>query len=137
MLAHFEMDCGDRRRLLLRGVLADAAIPSTSRIHLWNPRWPPHAKFHNGQTMMMASFRHTLADPAVRRASAQDAMVSRHYGGRLALLAWAGTGRGSMLPLLHRPDLCSSFRPGRRRRLPSGPSPSFHCRRVPKFERGR
>ena len=35
------------------GVLADAIIPQTARQHLRNPAWPPHAKFHNGQTMLM------------------------------------------------------------------------------------
>jgi hypothetical protein len=35
------------------GVVADAVIPFTARQHLWNPRWPPHAKFHNCQTMVM------------------------------------------------------------------------------------
>ena len=35
------------------GVLFDAVIPATSRQHLWNPAWPPHAKFHNAQTMVM------------------------------------------------------------------------------------
>ena len=35
------------------GLFADAIVPSTSKQHLWNPRWPPHAKFHNGQTMLM------------------------------------------------------------------------------------
>jgi hypothetical protein len=35
------------------GVVADALVPGTARQHLWNPRWPPHAKFHNGQTMTM------------------------------------------------------------------------------------
>ncbi len=35
------------------GFVADALVPATSKQHLWNPRWPPHAKFHNGQTMLM------------------------------------------------------------------------------------
>jgi hypothetical protein len=35
------------------GLVADAIVPSTAKQHLWNPRWPPHAKFHNGQTMVM------------------------------------------------------------------------------------
>ncbi|WP_158822489.1 DUF6640 family protein [Granulicella sp. S156] len=35
------------------GFVADAIAPSVSKQHLWNPRWPPHAKFHNGRTMTM------------------------------------------------------------------------------------
>ncbi len=35
------------------GLVADALVPATAKQHLWNPRWPPHAKFHNGQTMLM------------------------------------------------------------------------------------
>ena len=35
------------------GLVADALVPSTARQHLWNPAWPPHAKFHNGQTMLL------------------------------------------------------------------------------------
>ena len=35
------------------GLLADAMIPVTAQQHLHNPRWPPHAKFHNCQTMVM------------------------------------------------------------------------------------
>ena len=35
------------------GYIADAVIPATARQHLHNPAWPPHAKFHNGQTMLM------------------------------------------------------------------------------------
>jgi hypothetical protein len=37
----------------LGGVLFDAVIPATARQHQRNPDWPPHAKFHNGQTMML------------------------------------------------------------------------------------
>ncbi len=35
------------------GFVADAIVPSIAKQHLRNPRWPPHAKFHNGQTMTM------------------------------------------------------------------------------------
>ena len=38
------------------GFVADALVPATARQHLWNPLWPPHAKFHNGQTMLMGIF---------------------------------------------------------------------------------
>jgi hypothetical protein len=37
----------------LGGVLFDAVLPVTARQHQRNPAWPPHAKFHNGQTMML------------------------------------------------------------------------------------
>lgn len=35
------------------GLTADALIPITAKQHLWNPRWPAHAKFHNCQTMVI------------------------------------------------------------------------------------
>lgn len=35
------------------GYIADAVIPETARQHQRNPHWPPHAKFHNGQSMLM------------------------------------------------------------------------------------
>ena len=38
------------------GVVADALVPATARQHLRNPLWPPHAKFHNAQTMLMGTF---------------------------------------------------------------------------------
>lgn len=38
------------------GFVADAVIPATARQHQRNPAWPPHAKFHNGQTMLMGFF---------------------------------------------------------------------------------
>ncbi len=35
------------------GYVADALIPFTAKQHIHNPRWPPYAKFHNGQTMLL------------------------------------------------------------------------------------
>ena len=43
------------------GLVADALVPATARQHLYNPHWPPHAKFHNAQTMLMGIFSATLA----------------------------------------------------------------------------
>ena len=43
------------------GLMADALVPATARQHLWNPLWPPHAKFHNGQTMLMGIFSGLLS----------------------------------------------------------------------------
>jgi hypothetical protein len=35
------------------GLLADYFIPASGAQHMKNPRWPPHAKFHNGQTIFL------------------------------------------------------------------------------------
>lgn len=43
------------------GFLYDAVFPRTARMHLYNPAWPPHAKFHNGQTMLLGIMLGTLA----------------------------------------------------------------------------
>lgn len=37
----------------LGGVFFDYVNPATARQHQQNPAWSPHAKFHNGQTMML------------------------------------------------------------------------------------
>ena len=35
------------------GLLADYFIPASGAQHMKNPRWPPHAKFHNAQTIFL------------------------------------------------------------------------------------
>ena len=46
---------------LYLAVIVDAFIPHTARQHLNNPAWPPHAKFHNVQAMLMGAGLGTLA----------------------------------------------------------------------------
>ncbi len=44
------------RILITLSALANAIGPYAAdfnRTHVYNPKWPPHAKFHNGQTMSM------------------------------------------------------------------------------------
>ena len=43
------------------GLVVDALIPVTADQHLRNPRWPPHARFHNCQTMVMGIFLGLIA----------------------------------------------------------------------------
>jgi hypothetical protein len=37
-------------------LVVGAHIADYSRTHLFDPRWPPHAKFHDGQTLMSSIF---------------------------------------------------------------------------------
>ena len=43
------------------GLVADAIVPATARQHLFNPHWPPHAKFHNAQTVLMGLVSGTIS----------------------------------------------------------------------------
>src|ERR1700761_917896 len=45
----------------LGGLLADWFIPFGARQHLKNPAWPPHAKLHNGQGILMGFGQGVLA----------------------------------------------------------------------------
>jgi hypothetical protein len=42
------------------GLLFDAMVPITAKQHLWNPNWPPHAKLHNCQSMLLGIINGSL-----------------------------------------------------------------------------
>src|SRR4029077_4014363 len=54
--------CGMRMPLLSRalftvsaiGLMVGAHVDDLSPSHIFNDRWPPHAKFHTGQTLSMS-----------------------------------------------------------------------------------
>jgi tetrahydromethanopterin S-methyltransferase subunit C len=68
-------------------LVVGAHIADYSRTHLFDPRWPPHAKFHDGQTLMFSSLLAALTIRfALRRT--EDKMNSLIATTSFAALYW-------------------------------------------------
>lgn len=83
--------------MVLGGVLADLVIPATAKQHMRNPQWPPHAKFHNGQTMSLGVFLGLLM-LWLMWYSGGDQRVQFHLGIIAAALYWLSMLGASVLP---------------------------------------
>lgn len=68
-------------------LVVGAHVADYSRTHLLDPRWPPHAKFHDGQTLMCSIF---LAALTIYFASArtQDKVLTLVSTTSFAALYW-------------------------------------------------
>ena len=81
----------------LGGALADLVIPATAKQHMSNPHWPPHAKFHNGQTISLGVFLGLLALWFLWSPGG-DQRVQFHLGVIVAALYWLSMLGASILP---------------------------------------
>jgi hypothetical protein len=81
----------------LGGALADLVIPVTSRQHMSNPHWPPHARFHNGQTIWLGVLLGLLALWLLWYPGG-DRLFQFHLGIIVAAFYWLSMFGASMLP---------------------------------------
>ncbi|MBO0781122.1 MAG: hypothetical protein J2P37_20070 [Ktedonobacteraceae bacterium] len=81
----------------LGGALADLVIPATAKQHMHNPHWPPHARFHNGQTISLGVFLGLLTLWLLWY-SGGDQQLQFHLGVIVAALYWFSMLVASILP---------------------------------------
>ena len=78
-------------------LVVGAHVFDYSRTHLFDPRWPPHAKFHDGQTLMFSIF---LAGLTIYFAGArtQDRAVTLVATTAFAALYWVTQAMAIVYP---------------------------------------
>ena len=79
------------------GLIVGAHVADLSPSHIFNDRWPPHAKFHNGQTLSMSLLLSLLTIGfAWRRTSDQREAVLATAG--LAAAYWVTQATAILYP---------------------------------------
>jgi hypothetical protein len=84
------------RRLLAALNLATALnglVIDWNRTHLLNPRWPPHARFHDAMTISFGLLLGALGCRALRRGDVRGAALgpALFFGAQLSAFAYPGT----------------------------------------------
>jgi hypothetical protein len=90
---------GRRERSLLRGVAVVTAVGGFvmdwNRTHLFNPAWPPHARFHDAFTISLGAMLGLLALFFLRRGSDRRDLA---IGAALPAIFWASQGASFTFP---------------------------------------
>jgi hypothetical protein len=79
------------------GVPLGAHLADYSKTHIFNPRWPPHANFHTGQTLMMSLFLAALTIFFAWRKTS-DRVSSVIAASVFAALYWISQGFAILYP---------------------------------------
>jgi hypothetical protein len=77
----------------LGALLADVIVPDLAAQHAFNPAWPPHAKFHDAQYVVMSLLLGALGLALVAREKLlwAAALLSTPWLGMLGALLFPGT----------------------------------------------
>ncbi|QYN37605.1 hypothetical protein K1T35_10390 [Pseudonocardia sp. DSM 110487] len=77
----------------LGALLADVVVPDLAAQHAFNPAWPPHAKFHDAQYVVMSILLGALGLALVARNQLlwAAALLSTPWLGMLGALLFPGT----------------------------------------------
>jgi hypothetical protein len=86
------MDRTGKGRLLLTSVAALTAVcgflADRNRTHLFNPDWPPHARFHDAQTIALGSLLGSCGLYFLLRRRGKDPHAEVDLGALLPSLFW-------------------------------------------------
>lgn len=87
-------------RLVGLFTIASPFVADWNATHIYNPRWPPHAKFHNGQTMLLGVVLGlgTLWFAASPAATAPARRVQLQAAALLAAAYWLTQGFSGTFP---------------------------------------
>ncbi|TVT07280.1 hypothetical protein FNH07_16810 [Amycolatopsis bartoniae] len=78
-------------------LLADFVVPRTARQHLRNPNWPPHAKFHDAQYIVMGMLTGGIGLRVLSRRGG-DERARFQLAAALGSIPWLGMVGASLFP---------------------------------------